>query len=154
AGRPGGAGTEKNPPTPFDPNGMVVFARPGVAMRFDMNGNPILPETMANPRVVTVPLKVSTPSAHSLKRLEGAVYGEIQVPNQHLITVADPRKNTNTWYSGPGDLRFSVLEVKEAAKPGEMNMIRVQLEFPSAFAVAARKRGGWNPGWPEAPQRP
>src|SRR5262245_29035979 len=154
AGRIGGAGTEKNPPTPFDPNGTIVFARPGLAMRFDMNGNPIPPETIANPRVVTVPLKVSTPSARSLKRLEGAVYGEVQVPNQHLISVTDPKKNTNTWYSGPGDLRFSVLEVKEATKPTEASVMRVQLEAPSAWVVNARKRGLWNPGWPDAPMRP
>jgi hypothetical protein len=154
AGRPGGAGTEKNPPQNFDPSGMVVFARPGLAMRFDMNGNPIPPETAANPRVVTVPLKLGTPSARTLKRLEGAVYGEVQVPNQHLITVTDPKKNTSTWHNGPNDLRFSVLEVKEATRPGEMSVIRVQFEQPSAFVLATRRRGGWNPGWPEAPQRP
>jgi hypothetical protein len=151
AGRPGGAGSDKNPPAVFDPNGLVVFARPGLVLRFDHHGNPIPPETAPNPRVVAVPLKLGTPSARSLKRLEGAVYGEIQVPNQHLITVADPKQHTNAWYSGPGDLRFSVLEVKQAARPGESSVVRVQVEAPSPWVANARKRG-FNPGWPEAPR--
>lgn len=151
AGRPGGVGTDKHPLPTHDPTGMMVFARPGVAMRFDMNGNPIPPETLANPRVVPLHLKLGTAAARTLKRLEGAVYGEIQVPNQHLITVTDPKKNVGTWYTGPGDLRFCVLEVREATKPGELSTVRVQLEHPSPWAVNARKRG-WNPGWPEAPR--
>lgn len=151
AGRVGGAGIDKHPLPNFDPNGMVVFARPGVVMRFDMNGNAIPPEAIANPRVVTVPLKLATTTARSIKRLEGAVYGEVQIPNQHLITVTDPKKNTSVWYSGPGELRCSVLEIKEATRPGEMSIMRVQLEFPSPWAVNARKRG-FNPGWPEAPR--
>jgi hypothetical protein len=120
-------------------------------MRFDLHGNPILPECIANPRVVAVPLKITTPTARSLRCLEGAVYGEVLVPNQHLISVSDLKKNTNTWYSGPGELRFSVLEIKEATRPGELHTIRVQMEFPSPWAAQARRRG-WNPGWPEAPR--
>jgi hypothetical protein len=151
AGRTGGSGIEKNPLPNFDPTGTVVFARPGVVMRFDLHGNPILPECIANPRVVAVPLKITTPTARSLRCLEGAVYGEVLVPNQHLISVSDLKKNTNTWYSGPGELRFSVLEIKEATRPGELHTIRVQMEFPSPWAAQARRRG-WNPGWPEAPR--
>jgi hypothetical protein len=151
AGRVGGSGIEKNPLPSFDPSGMVVFARPGVVMRFDMHGNPIPPECLGNPRVVAVPLKINTPTARSLQRLEGAVYGEVVIPNQHLICITDPKKTTTNWHSGPGDLRFNVLEVKEATRPGELHSIRVQLEFPSPWAVNARRRG-WNPGWPDVPR--
>jgi hypothetical protein len=152
AGRAGGAGVEKNVLPNFDPTGMVVFARPGMAMRFDSRGEPIYPETQPNPRVLAVPLKLGTPAARSIKRLEGAVYGELQVPNQHLVTVTDPKKNAGSWHNGPGELRFSVLEVKEPAAGG-LGTIKVQLENPSQWAVRMR-RGGWNPGWPEAPRMP
>jgi hypothetical protein len=154
AGRVGGAGIEK-PATPGnqDPNGMVVFARPGGIgmMRFDANGNAISPDTVPNPRILSVPLKLNSLSSRSLKRLEGSIFGEVQVPNQPLITVVDPKKHVNSAFNGPGELRFTVLDVKEAPGTGGLGTVRVQIESPSAWVVNARKRG-WNPGWPEAPR--
>ncbi|HEV3437440.1 MAG TPA: hypothetical protein VG122_08775 [Gemmata sp.] len=153
AGRIGGSGTEKNPPSTFDPNGMLMFVRPGVAMRFDPMGNSIPPETLPNPRVLAVPLRVNTATAGSLKRLEGVVFAEVHALNQQLISVTDPKRNTNVAVTGPGELRFTVLEVK-GAPPGKggVGMIRVQLEYPSPWVTNARRRGGWNPGWPEPPR--
>ncbi len=153
AGRSGGAGTEKNTQPGFDPTNAVVFARPGMGMRFDFNGNPLPPESLPNPRLVSVPLKLNTPSARSLKKLEGSLFGEIQVQNQPLITVTDPKKHLNAGFTGPGDLRLTVLEVKDAAGPGAVGTLRVQLEYPSLWALNARKRN-WNPGWPEPPRMP
>ncbi len=154
AGRAGGAGTDRTTTPSADLNGMVVFARPGVvAMRFDFNGNPIPPENAANPRVVSVPLKLATASARSLKRLEGSVYGEVQVPNQQLVTVKDLKQNLGVPFSGPAELKFTVLELKEPARPGELGSLRVQLEYPSPWMAKARRRG-WNPGWPDAPRSP
>jgi hypothetical protein len=153
AGRAGGGGVERNVLPNYDPAGMVVFARPGMAMRFDSRGEPIYPETMPNPRILSVPLKLGTPAARSIKRLEGAVFGEIQVPSQHLVTVTDPKKNAGAWHNGPGELRFCVLEVREPAGATGTGTIKVQLEYPSQWAVRVR-RGGWNPGWPEAPRMP
>ena len=150
-GRAGGAGTEKTVQPFNDPSGMVVFARGGMAMRFDVNGNPIPPDTQTNPRVVSMPLKLGSISPRAIKRLEGSVFAELQVPNQPLIVVTDPKDKTGTWMNGPGELRFSVLEVKEAPGPGGLGSVKVQLEFPSPWVVNARKRG-WNPGWPEAPR--
>ncbi len=154
AGRFGGSGTEKNPPpTISEPNGMVVFARPGVAMRLDATGNSVPPETLPNPRVFGLPLKVSTANATSLKRLEGVLFAEVHALNQQLITVTDPKRNTNVVMSGPGELRSTILEVKEATGPGALGLIRVQLEYPSPWLINARRRGGaWNPGWPEPPR--
>ena len=129
SGRLGASGSEKPRPPPVDPTGTIVFAGPGVAMRFDQRGNPILPETIANPRVVAVPLKIATEGARSLKRLEGVVFGEMNVLNQQLIAVADPKKNTSAAFNGPGDLKFTILELKEAAGTGGMGLIRVQLEY-------------------------
>lgn len=151
AGRLGSAGIEKNVMPMNDPNGNVVFARPGVAIRFDARGDFILPDTIPNPRVLLVPLKIATASATSLKRLEGSVFGELLVPNQPLIVVSDLKKNANVAHNGPGELRFTVLEVKEAPGPGGLGMVRVQLESPSIYSVNARRRG-WNAGWPEAPR--
>ncbi len=153
SGRAGGAGVEKNVLPTSDPNGMVVFARPGLAMRFDMNGNTIPPEHLVNPRIVTVPLKLGTPSADSLKRLEGSVFGEIHVPNQPLISVENPGQRTNVAFDGPGEMKFTVLEFKEPPGPGGLGTIKVQLEYPSDFGLMARRRGGFgNMGWPEAPR--
>jgi hypothetical protein len=151
SGRSGGAGAEKNITPTSDPSGMVVFARPGVAMRFDINGNTIPPDSLSNPRVVTVPLKLGTSSAVSLRRLEGSIFGEIQVPNQPLITVENVKQNTGTRFTGPGDVKFTVLEVKDPPGPGGLGMVKVTMESPSLWAVNARRRG-WNPGWPESPR--
>lgn len=150
-GRAGGAAAEKATPQFNDPNGMVVFARPGVAMRFDQNGNIIPPDSLPNPRVVTVPLKLGNPSAGGLRRLEGSVFGELLVSNQHLVVIENPKQNTGKGYPGPGEVKATVLEVKEPSAAGGLGTIKVQLEAPSMYAVNARRRG-WNPGWPEAPR--
>jgi hypothetical protein len=155
AGRFGGAGSEKAKPPTFDPNGPLVFVRPGVVMRIDgvINENP--PETVPNPRILKVPLRISTQTATYLKRLEGVVFAEINVPNQQLIAVTDPKHNKNVVFSGPGDLRFTILDVKEAAAGGK-GSIRAQLEYPSPWLVNLRRRGAAaaNFGLPQPPQHP
>jgi hypothetical protein len=153
AGRVGGGGVEKPAPTFHDPNGNFIFVRPGVVMRFDPNtGNPIPPTTQPNPRVVPVPIKIATPSAKSLKRLEGVVYGEMNAPNQPLITVADLKKSSGGSFNGPGELKLTILELKEAAGPGAVGTLRLQLEYPSPWARNAR--AAWAIGWPEPPPHP
>ncbi|MCE9560889.1 MAG: hypothetical protein K8U57_02430 [Planctomycetes bacterium] len=150
-GRAGGAGIDKTVLPTQDPTGMVVFARPGVAMRFDMHGNSILPEHLPNPRIVTIPLKLATSSVRALKRLEGSLFGEIQVPNQTLLTVENPKDNTNVVYDGPGELKFTVTEFKEASGPGALGVMQLQMKYPSDFGLNVRRRG-FNLGWPEAPR--
>src|SRR5206468_6009350 len=80
--------------------GGVLF-RPGVNMRFDMHGNPLPLDGLPNPRVVGVPLKLATPTARSIRRLEGFVLGEIQLTNQTLVAVPDLSKNTGVAFTGP-----------------------------------------------------
>jgi hypothetical protein len=124
-------------------------------MRFDQLGNPVLPDTIPNPRVVPVPLKVATASARSLKRLEGVVYGQINVMNQPLVTIADLKKNVGRSFEGPNDLKVTLLEVLEDPGSRGQSQVRVQFEYPSPWLENARKRGfiaGF--GWPEAPQNP
>jgi len=150
-GRAGGAGIDKAVLPTHDPTGMVVFARPGVALRFDTNGNSILPEHLPNPRIVTVPLKLATSSAQSLKRLEGSLFGEVQVANQTLVTVGNPKDNLNVWYDGPGDLKFAVIDFKEPSGPGAVGTMQMQMRYPSEFGLNVRRRG-FNMGWPEAPR--
>lgn len=152
SGRTGAGGVENNPPRKFDPTGAVVFARPGVAFRFDPNGNPVMPETIPNPRVVPLPLRIATPTAHSLKRLDGVVYGEMMLLNQHLVTIPDLKKNSGKVFEGPDDLRVTVVEVREAPRGGQ-GLVRVQFEYPSPWLANLRKRG-FNPGWPELPHPP
>jgi hypothetical protein len=148
-------GVEKPVPTGFDHNhGLVVFARPGVMVRFDKEGNPVMPETIPNPRVVAVPLKVATPTAKSLRRLEGVVFGEINLLNQPLVTINDLKKSTGRAIEGPDDLKVTLLEVSEGERGGQ-GVIRVQFEYPSPLVVNARKRRfNLGFGWPEPPQSP
>ena len=106
-------------------------------MRFDKEGNPVMPETIPNPRVVAVPLRVATPTAKSLKRLEGVVYGEINLLNQPLVTIADLKKSTGRAIEGPDDLKVTLLEVSEAERGGQ-GVIRVQFEYPSPWVMSAQ----------------
>lgn len=153
SGRSGGAGLDRTPqPPPFDASGVVMFAgRPGVAWRIDTVANAMAPENQPNPRVIAVPLRVNTLAARSLKRLEGVVYAECHTPEQTLITVNDPKQWLNRIHAGSGDVRLTVLEVTETKKGG---ILRVQLEYPSPWMAAQRRRGAWNFGLPEAPQAP
>lgn len=150
-GRAGGAGTDKQPVPTGEPGSPVMFARPGVVLRFDVNGNSIPPETLPNSRVVPVALKLGSPAARSLKRLEGSVFAELQVPNQQLVAIENPAKQLNVPFGGPGEVRATVLEVKPAPGPGGLGSVSVQLESPSDFGLNARRRG-FNLGWPEAPR--
>jgi len=161
AGRFGGAGSPKPEIAPSDIDnvmvlgglrGGVVFAGPGVggAMRFDpQTGAPIYPDSMPNPRVIPVPLKLATPTARSIKRLEGSVLGEITLTNQTLITVNEPKKHIGTVFEGPGSLQFTIASLVETKQGTDIQLV---LEYPSPWSVGARR--GWNPGgvWPEAPR--
>jgi hypothetical protein len=154
SGRAGSGGVEKPAPAGVDPThgGTVVFARPGVVMRFDVNGNPIMPETIPNPRIVPVPLTVATPTAKSLKRLEGVAYGEVNLLNQHLVTITDLKTNTGRAIEGPDELKVTLLDVREAERGGQ-GLVRVQFEYPSPWvAMARKKRFNFAMGWPELPQ--
>ena len=158
SGRPGGAGTEKvlPPPAP-DQNGMIIFVKPGVAMRIDQMGNSTLPDTVPNPRVLVTPIRVATATATSLKRLEGAVFGEVLAPEKQLITLNDLKLNTNVAVAGPGEIRFTLLETKEATS-NQKGTIRAQVEYPAPWVVNARRRGGIcimpGLGLPEPPGNP
>ncbi|MBP3953902.1 HEAT repeat domain-containing protein [Gemmata sp. G18] len=158
AGRTGGAGTAR----PFaqgngEFEGVVAWGGGmgfvgGGFGRFDpRTGMPIPPETLPNPRMVSVPLKLGTPNARTLKRLEGYVLGEIQVPNQNLITITNPAKNTGTAFDGAGQTRLTVMAVGEP-KGNAGVTVQLRLEYPSPWAVNARR--GFNPGgiWPESPR--
>lgn len=135
-GRAGGAGTPAAPDPGFDPFlGGMGFAPVGRAMRWDFDGNPYPPGWHLNPRVVPVPVRLGSPAARSLKRLEGAVFGEVTVPDQQLVVFDDPAKQVGTRLEGPGGLRATLLELRDGGT------VRVQLEFPSPILVNARRRG-------------
>ncbi len=160
AGRAGSAGSVAVAPSNnFDFDGVVAWGggpgmgfNPGFGGRFDpRTGMPIPPDTLPNPRIVAVPLKLGTPSARSIKRLEGIVLGEIMVANQTLITIPDPAKHTNTAFDGPGQMRLTVVAIGEAKGTAGVT-VQVMLQYPSPWSVSARR--GLNPGgmWPEQPR--
>lgn len=147
--RAGGLGVDK---TIVPRDEMNLGLQPRMAMRFDMNGNSIPPDCLVNPRIVPVPLKIATPSARMLKRLEGSVYGNVQLANQRLITVENPKEKVNGSFDGPDELKFTLLEYKDPPGPGGLGTIRVQLDFPIDYGVSRRPRNMNNFGWPEAPR--
>ncbi|MBN9118063.1 MAG: hypothetical protein J0I06_02660, partial [Planctomycetes bacterium] len=157
----GGAGTAK----PMeggrpDVDGVVVWGGgPGFCgpimgrggVRFDpRTGAPIYPDTVPNPRIIEVPLKLGTPTARGIKRIEGAVLGEIMLLNQTLLTVTEPTKNAGVAFEGAGQTRMTVAGVTEGKGGG--TSVQLILQYPSPWSVGARR--GWNPGgiWPEAPR--
>jgi hypothetical protein len=160
-GRFGGAGSVKpsfvdasdSEVVAFGGKGGVVFVPAGGrGGQFDpRTGAPIYPDTIPNPRVVAVPLKIGTPTARVIKRMEGMVLGEITLANQTLVTVADPTKNTGVAHDGAGQLRMTVVGITDIKGGG--TAVQVLLEYPSPWSVSARR--GFNPGgiWPESPAR-
>lgn len=156
AGRAGGAANPRPAELPqefFEGGGViggrVVVLGAGLGGRFDSRfGLSGFPRAVANPRVHPVALKLATPAAKSLKRLEGSVFGEITLPNQTLITVNDPAKNVGVAFDGPGDVRFTVLSLNAT---GEGTRVQLLLECPAPWSAGARR--GCNPGglWPEYP---
>jgi hypothetical protein len=163
AGRPGGAGSVRPDPVPVP--GDVVVAWGGAVPpggwggrgfafqmgRFDpQTGMPLPPDGFPNPRIVPVPLKLATPDAKSIRRLEGHVLGEIQVPNQTLVTIDNPSKRVGEAVSGAGQTRLTVTGVSDVKGGG--TQLQVAVQCPSPWAASARR--GLNPGgvWPEAPR--
>lgn len=160
-GRFGGSGSMRayeTAPSEFEDFGVVlggpvVAFRPGIGMRFDpRTGAPVYPETAANPRVIAVPLKVATPTARSLKRLEGKIFGEIALTNQTLVTLLEPAKRSGTAVEGAGQTRLTVQSATATRDGGTQYQVR--LEYPSPWVQSARR--GLNPGglFPEAPRPP
>jgi hypothetical protein len=171
ADRPGGAGSPRPVlPGVFDfdgaggfggggfGGGVVVFNGPGGfgggfggGMIDPRTGMPIPADSLPNPRIVPVPLKIGTPTARTIKRLEGHVIGEIQLANQTLITLNNPTKNTGIAFDGPGEMRLTVNTIGEPRGNFGITM-QVTLQYPSLWSMNARR--GFNPGglWPEVPR--
>lgn len=127
---------------------MFVGGRGGVvAMRWDFEGNPMSPLAHANPRLVPVPLKLATPSARSLKLLEGAVVCEVLVPDQPLAAIPAPAQHVGTTFEGANGLKVTVLNLRDAGS-GTGKTMQVRLESPSPW-ITQRRRTPFGPLWPE-----
>lgn len=155
AGRLGGAGRARAADA-YDSNDEVVaFGGVGFGgfvgrggMRFDpRTGMPIYPDTVPNPRVVDVPLKLATPSARSIKKLEGVVLGEVMLANQTLLTVAEPTKTPGVAHDGLGSFRLTVQGVTETKAGG--TQVALVLQYPPPWARRVSNPGGI---WPESPR--
>ncbi len=125
----------------------AFLARRGV--RIDATGHIIPIATLPNPRIVPLSLKLDTPRAKRLQRLEGAVVGEITAANQPLITVKEPTRSVGHRFEGPGDVQ---LNIQAFHTRGDHHALQLELAYPPPWLQNARR--GRNPGgiWPEAPQ--
>lgn len=146
AGRFGGGGTMKDSPPPVDGFDGVMMVRGGVVLRWDGDG-PVTPSAYPNPRVIPVPVKVATPSARSLKLLEGAVICEVAVTNQPLVTIDDVVRSTGVAVEGTGRVKATIVEYQPPGKGGD-SVLKVQVEAPAPWQ-ARRRLNPWGPVWPD-----
>ncbi|MDB5311768.1 MAG: hypothetical protein JWO38_5970 [Gemmataceae bacterium] len=146
AGRFGGGGALKELPPPADPFDGAVLVNRRMALRFEYDG-PVAPTAYPNPRVVPVPLRLATPSARSLRLLEGVVVCEVAIPEQPLVTVEDLTRRAGIPVEGLGGAKVTVLEIRHGEK-GVGATVRVQTETPSPWQ-AQRRLNPWGPLWPE-----
>jgi hypothetical protein len=155
AGRFGTAGTLKRlEVSSYDSfgGGVVFMGGPvgrAVVMRWDLEGNPILPTEQPNPRIVPVPLKIATRSARSLRLLEGAVIGEIVAENQTIATIDNPIAREGSATPGTGG---KTVELPRATRnrDGASFLVQIRMDSPQQKAQFQALWGG--PIWPDASQ--
>jgi hypothetical protein len=116
---------------------------------FDGSMSPPRPVQFPNPRVVRVPLRIGTPSAKSLRELEGCVFGEVLVPGQTLATITNPSASLNQPAAGPNGLRVVVLGIETV---GERVQVKVRSTVPSPWLARLRQNNGAAVPWPEPPR--
>ncbi len=107
------------------------------------------PRPVPNPCIQPVALKLATPHARRIKRLEGSLFGEIILPNQTLVTVNEPEKHIGATVTGQGDVRLTVVSLTQTVEGTKAQLL---LEYPAPWSIGARR--GFNPGgiWPEPPR--
>jgi hypothetical protein len=144
AGRFGSGGTVRDVVAPYQDYGNAVFIAGGGQVFFRGGfdgGEPVGPSSYPNRRVVAVPLRVATPTARSLKLLEGVVCCEMTVPNQPLATVENLMKRVGAEVSGAGGVKLTVQEA--AATKNGAATVRVQTVTPSPWA--RQRFNQWGP---------
>jgi len=143
ANRLGAGSTSKEPGLSMNEfmDGPVFVGGLG-AMAIGWDGD--MPNTItsyANPRVVPVPIRVATPTARSLKLLEGAVICEVHVPNQPLATIENIATNPGSGVEGLRGSKLTVLEAKPG-KNGGKSILRVQVDMPPPW-LSTRFNNPW-----------
>lgn len=100
------------------------------------------PTAYPNPRIVSVPLRIGTPTARKLKLLEGTVVCEVSVPNQPLITIDRISTNPGNGVEGLRGMKLTVLEAKPGEKGGKA-ILKVQIDQPAPWL----NNNGFNNMW-------
>ena len=142
AGRLGSGSTSKDPgPAQNDYMEGAVFiggmGMGGMAFRAWDGDAPNNLSSYPNPRIVPVPIKIATPSARSLKLLEGTVVCEISVPNQPLATIDNIAESKGKSVEGIGGVKLVVVEVKAGEKGGK-SILKIQTESPAPWLLNQR----------------
>ena len=141
AGRPGSGSTSKDPgPAQNDfMEGAVFIGGMGGGMAFRAwdGDSPNNLSSYPNPRIVPVPIKLATPSARTLKLLEGTAICEISIPNQPLATIDNIAESKGKSVEGIGGVKLVVVEVKAGEKGGK-SIVKVQTESPAPWLLNQR----------------
>jgi hypothetical protein len=126
AGRRGAGSSSKEPEGSFaDFLDGPVFV--GGAMAFDSGDLSSPRVSWPNPRIVPVPVRLATPSARSIKLLEGSVVCSVNLPNQPLVTIENIAVNPGQAVEGLRETKLTVLETKPSGKGGKPT-IKLQID--------------------------
>ncbi|OWK35909.1 hypothetical protein [Fimbriiglobus ruber] len=91
------------------------------------------PANRPNPRVVPVSLKTDDRAIRFLRVFEGAVVGEITLPNQPLATIENLAKTSGVVANLPYDTRVSLVDYK--ALPDGRVTIKVRTDTPNPWLM-------------------
>ncbi|QEL15325.1 HEAT repeat domain-containing protein [Limnoglobus roseus] len=96
-----------------------------------------------NPRLTPVTLRTDDRAIRSLKRFEGVVVGEVNQPNQPVITIDGMDKLVGKSFDGPNQTKLSVASY-QVGKDGSV-VVKIHAEMPQQWVFQQRLGGRlWN----------
>jgi hypothetical protein len=104
--------------------------------------------SQGNPRLVPVTLRTDDRQICKLTSLEGAIVGEVTIPNQEVITIDDMKKALGVVFNGPNETKL-VLRNYDVASNGQVT-IKIHCEMPDPYTFQRQgKRGRVHSLWEE-----
>lgn len=102
-------------------------------------GSTEVAKAASNPRLIPVPLRTDDRAVRRLRRLEGVVTGEVQVPNVPVIEVGNLAAAVGAEYPGPNLSKLAVVDYKPGTDGAAT--LRVRAETPQPWVLQQLKGG-------------